>query len=260
MRDTATSAYLGQLRARVPPAHPLLHPLSTSTPLEHICTPLRRASGRSRPCSPSPSPEMPSRSSSPAEGRSCISRTSGCGHRSTLIPPPAPFLGTAWGQLLRFLRAALGGSTTLPRGRGRHCLGCSSELLPKSPIPPPMDRCLLVHPGFGADPLTVRAALLHRRRAAQGTRQAAAAARAAAAACAFVGGPAGAPRQCAALTAHAALMRLKHVSRVLGSVARALWSRFIYCIQIVGAFFTLEWSRVHTNDQMFVVKNEYMSI
>ena len=87
MRDTATSAYLGQLRARVPPAHPLLHPLSTSTPLEHICTPLRRASGRSRPCSPSPSPEMPSRSSSPAEGRSCISRTSGCGHRSTLTPP-----------------------------------------------------------------------------------------------------------------------------------------------------------------------------
>ena len=72
------------------------------------------------------------------------------------------------------------------------------------------DRCLLVHPGLGTDPLTARAALLHRRRAAQGTRQAAAAARATPATRAFVGGPAGATRQCAALTAHVALEVLEH--------------------------------------------------
>ena len=119
-------------------------------------------------------------------------------------PPPLPGAG-----LLRFLRAAQGGSTFHEGEEASTASAISSELPPKAPIPPIpplMGRCLLVRPGLGADPLTARAALLHRRRAAQGTRQAAAAARATAAIRAVVGGPTRAPRQCAALTAHAALV------------------------------------------------------
>ena len=95
------------------------------------------------------------------------------------------------------------------------------------------DRCLLIHPGLGTDPLTARAALLHRRRAAQGTRQAATAARATAAARAFVGGPAGAPRQCAALTAHAALMSTK--ARVVCSWERRSCFRVFLSIEKLQA-------------------------
>jgi len=151
---------------------------------------------------------MPSRSSSPAVGRSCTSRMSGCRHRSTLTPHPPP-LALPGAGLLRFLRAAQGGSTFHEGEEASTASAISSELPPKAPIPPIpplMGRCLLVRPGLGADPLTARAALLHRRRAAQGTRQAAAAARATAAIRAVVGGPTRAPRQCAALTAHAALV------------------------------------------------------
>ena len=150
------------------------------------------------------------------------------------LPPPSPI---PWHRLGPALVLPQGGSGRLdatPKGERAPLPWVLERAASEAADPPPMDRCLLVHPGFGADPLTARAALLHRRRAAQGTRQAAAAARVAAAARAFVGGPAGAPRQCAALTAHAALMTtVKYMSRVLGSRAspvlcgRARFSYFI---------------------------------
>ena len=149
MHETGASASLGQLRTRVPAATP------HTAPLDHIYYPVR-------PFQASFGPESPLLANA-APGDAIEIELSGGGQElhikdvrlrasqqahSFTSPPPPSCLGTARGWLLDVLRAAhgegghsQGGEAPggeAPGGRARHCLGCSSELLSKSPFPPPV--------------------------------------------------------------------------------------------------------------------------